>query len=245
MTQHDRLRRPVPERTKPNRGILGMLGQAEGPSAPVDGHPLAPGFTQQPDPRAPLNPEAADYISDSVRAASDVVDEHIRQGHAAAQSLGGASLGAGMLKGLTGQAEGGHLLGSLTRAYSDLAAVWVEVAKSVAGQLGETKPATAPNPAGEAPPMALIVECRGRAETRLDMFRACSDLIAQPMVAQGADMVAISDVTFTPAQGDSAGVLHVVVPQDAQPGRYYGMLLNAADMSPVGAISLNLKGDTP
>lgn len=246
MTQPERLRRPVPERTKPNRGILGALGQAEGPVAPPrEAHPLTPGF-EETETRAGINADSAQYINDSVRAASDVVDAHIRQGHAAAQSLGAGAVGAGVLKGLTGQKDGGQLLGSLTRAYTDLAAIWVEVAKSVAGQIGEIKPGAGDTGHGQAQPVALIVDCRMRAETRLDMFRACSDLIAQPLVAQGAQAVTqIADVSFAPGQADRAGVLHVQVPDDAAPGRYYGLLLDAADMSPVGALSLHLKGQDP
>ena len=51
MTDTERLRRPVPERTRPNRNILGALSQTDGRANGKAGgfgeagmHPLGPGF---------------------------------------------------------------------------------------------------------------------------------------------------------------------------------------------------------
>ncbi|MEH6647179.1 hypothetical protein [Sulfitobacter sp.] len=251
MQEPDRLRRPVPERTKPHRGILGALIQKDGttmasplePSTVQGSHPLTPGHQADP-PEEGVTRDAADFISEGVRAASKVADAHILEGQQTAQSLG-----ASVLRGITRQKDAGNLLGNLTSAYSDLAAVWMEVAQAIAGQITEGKPAapetTAPA-AHEKPPasIALVLDCARRVETRLDMFRSVSNVLPQPLVSSDAEISArVSGVSFTQGQGGQAGILHVLVPADATPGRYYALLLDAASMSPAGALSLRLFDD--
>jgi hypothetical protein len=251
MQEPDRLRRPVPERTRPHRGILGALAQRDGATMvsnsenPADqgSHPLTPGHYADAADEG-VTRDAADFISEGVRAASDVADAHILKGQQTAQSLG-----ASVLRGITRQKDVGNLLGNLTGAYSDLTAVWMEVAQAIATQIAERKPGapeTTPPAANESLPasIALVLDCARRVETRLDMFRSVSDVLPQPLVSSDAGISArISGVDFTPGQEGQAGILHVRVPADATPGRYYALLLDAASMSPAGALSLRLFDD--
>lgn len=237
MTTPERIKRPIPERTKPKRNVLGALGQAEarsaggfqpGASAP-EGHPLGRGFADS----AGLDP-SLQFITDGVRAASDLVDAHIRQGEETARSLGS---GDGKIP-LTNTDVSGLLTG-LVRAYSDVASVWVDVVGSLASKVDLSSLGQGSASAGVASNIGLRIITADMVEAKIEMFRTADAVVPQPLTstAQGAPLQ-ITGVAF------DAGQIAVTVPRGQAAGVYHGLLLSAVDQGPAGVITLTVLGST-
>lgn len=240
MTTPDRIKRPVPERTKPKRNVLGALGQADamadraavpgGSASP--GHPLTPGFVDGADKDPSLS-----FIEEGVRAASDLVDEHIRQGEETARSLGS---GEGKIP-LTNTDVSGLITG-LVRAYSDVASVWVDIVGSLASKVdlsGLTQGDGTPQTVGVPSTIGLRITTADMVEAKIEMFRPATAVQPQPLVSttQGAP-AQITSVAF------EAGQIAVTVPRGQAAGVYHGLLLSTADQSPAGVITLTVLGGT-
>lgn len=245
MDTQERIKRPIPPRTGPRRNVLGALGQTDGRAqggtaqphtppmqAPEDGgHPLGPGFNDG----AGVDPKGV--IDEGVRAASDLVDAHIRQGEETAKSLAkGTSIPLS-------QTDVSGLLTGLVRAYSDVASVWVDIVGSLAqkveglGQGGEG--AAAPGPA-LAPNFGLSLISAGRVETRIEMFKPVPAVTPQPLVSSSVTPPAqITDIAFV---AEAPARLTVEVPADQTPGVYHGLLLSAEDQSPAGVLTITVHG---
>lgn len=247
MPYQDRVKRPVPERTKPNRNVMGALGQAEAtPQDPIrtppnGGHPLGPGFNDpaQPAPNEAIS--AGDHlglIDEGVRAASELVDAHIRQGEETAKALG---KGAASIP-LT-QTDVSGLLTGLVRAYSDAASIWVDLVGSLAQKVEGVGQARAPAAQGavRSAGFGLSISCEGRVETEFEMFRVAGEVVPQPLMPTDDVAAApISEVRFEAGQTGKAGMICVSVPKGQPAGTYHGILLSAADQSPVGVLTLRV-----
>lgn len=256
MTTPERIKRPIPERTKPNRNVLGALGQTDGmlgSAPPIDtpqngGHPLGPGFNE-PRQSAPEDAlagnEHLDLIDEGVRAASELVDAHIRQGEETARALGKGAAGIPLA-----QTDVSGLLTGLVRAYSDAASIWVDLvgslAQKVEGVAHAARPAAPPVSMGSAS-FGLSVTCEGSVEAGYEMFRDADSVQPQPLIvaAPGAPPVQIDKVRFEPGTPGKTGRICVTVPKGQTPGTYHGLLLCAADHSPVGVLTLRVTGMDP
>ena len=249
MENPDRLKRPIPERTKPHRHVLGALGQSDatlqapppGDAGMHGGHPLGPGF----DDALPPGLGDGDLIDQGVRAASDLVDAHIRQGEETARLLG---RGAAAIP--FAQTDVSGLLTGLVRAYSDVASVWVQLIGSLAKNVdGIARPKDMPAPMAAAAPVAAAVGLRiasqSPVEAWVEMFRGAAGLKAQPLVSSdSAPPAQIADVGFDTGTPGAPGMLWVRVPKGQAPGLYHGLLLSAVDQSPVGVLTLRVLAET-
>jgi hypothetical protein len=228
-----RFRRPVPERTQPNRGILGAFGQRNWGAPSEYGHPLGPGFDDAVEGGAPL-----DFLDDQVREASDLIDRHVAE---TVQDRAGQDDGLlGTLSGLYQGANGGDLtalVATLTRTYADAASKWVDIAGSLVEQLSRTR--SQPGPSGDAsglgaagPVLSIRAACP--VEARVEMFRAALALSAQPLGSDDpANAARITDVRV------EDGRLRVTVPADQPPGTYYGLLLEDG-AGPAGVVTVEV-----
>lgn len=251
MKEPQRLRRPVPRRTKPNRSILGALSQTDGlPPVPdpVDGpeaggmHPLGPGFgnSMSADFAAdPLSDSARDYIDRNVRSASDLIDGQIRQGQETAKSLGRSAFSS-----LNGAASDlPALLTGLVRAYSDIGTAWVDIVGALAQKAEAAVPGTA-NGSGNATAMPMIglsVVAGQPVEASLELFRPVQRLTVQPLVATpSGTAVDIREVSFEPDGSDTGGRIRIVVPGGQAAGMYHGLLLSDPEGTPAGAVTLKI-----
>ena len=242
MTQPERIKRPIPERTHPKRNVMGALSQSDallqdapllGSTPETGGHPLGPGFSDTN--RTPTDP--LHVIDQGVRAASDLVDAHIRQGSETAKALGKGASEIPM-----SQTDVSGLVTGLVRAYSDVAAVWVDIVGSLAQKVEGIKGAAPDQPqaATGAPAVGLSISSCGRVETQLDMFRPATQLNPQPLVCAGIVPAAqITDIRF------EAGKIAVTVPTGQVPGTYHALLLSAVDQTPAGALTLRILENTP
>lgn len=242
MNKPDRIKRPTPERTKPKRNVLGALGQEDAmasktappnngqyPNSGVpDGHPLGPGFADG------VTDESLQFIQDGVRAASDLVDAHIRQGEETARTLGS---GEGRIP-LT-QTDVSGLLTGLVRAYSDVASVWVDIVGNLASKIDvsalKSGEGAAPAAGGVASNIGLRITTADMVEAKIEMFRPAEAVVPQPLTATSPDAPPhITQVSF------AANQIAVTVPKGQAPGTYHGLLLSAADQTPAGVLTLTV-----
>ncbi|MFC6636650.1 hypothetical protein GV827_20460 [Sulfitobacter sp. JBTF-M27] len=254
MDNPERIKRPQPERTKPNRNVLGALGQSDAmlgsldaAQSPIDGgHPLGPGFSDPVQKSATYGNAGSDpfgLIDEGVRAASDLVDAHIRQGEETAKSLGKSAAGISLA-----QTDVSGLLTGLVRAYSDVASVWVDIVGSLAHRIDGTGAAKADptQTQGLISTIGLSITSAGSVETGIEMFRPAMDVRPQPLVSTSVTPPAqITDVAFDAGQPGTAGKIRVTVPKGQTPGVYHGLLLSASDQTPVGVLTLRVLGQTP
>ncbi len=251
MKEPQRLRRPVPRRTRPNRSILGALSQSDGlpPIAdPVDGpeaggmHPLGPGFgdAAEADFAAdPLSDSAREYIDRNVRSASDLIDGQIRQGEETAKSLGRSAFSS-----LNGAASDlPALLTGLVRAYSDIGTAWVDIVGALAQKAETAVPGTVNGSrnAADMPMIGLSVVAGQPVEASLELFRPAQRLTVQPLVATPPGNAAdIREVSFEPDGSGAGGRIRIVVPGGQAVGMYHGLLLADPEGTPAGAVTLKI-----
>ena len=249
MENNERVRRPVPDRTKPNRNILGALGQSDAKSGiarPQSNssqtmHPLGPGFSNPDDAKSSTESDgsnASGYIDSSVRAASDLIDAHIRQGQETAKSMkNGRSVDGSLQSNLP------ELLTGLMRAYSDVAAVWVDVASTLTQSIVDTKTEPQRQPRNEQgnSQIGLKVVCNCSVEANIEIHHPSTDLIAQPLVAaNGATMSQINDVNYEAAVDGGFGKICVRIERDQPAGSYHGLLLTAGGEAPAGVLTIRI-----
>ena len=223
MKEPQRLRRPVPRRTRPNRSILGALSQSDGmPSTAdrvgepetADMHPLGPGFGDAAGAdfaADPLSDSARDYIDRNVRSASDLIDGQIRQGQETAKSLGRSAFSS-----LNGAASDlPTLLTGLVRAYSDIGTAWVDIVGALA-QKAETAAPGAANGSrngSDMPMIGLSIKACQPVEASLELFRPAQRLIVQPLVATPPGNAAdIREVSFEPDGTGTGGRIRIIIP---------------------------------
>lgn len=251
MKEPQRLRRPVPRRTRPNRSILGALSQSDGLPPAVDPaggfdagdmHPLGPGFDDMAKAdfaSDPLSDSAREFIDRNVRSASDLIDGQIRQGQETAKSMGHSAFSS-----ISGAASDlPSLLTGLVRAYSDIGNAWIEVVGALA-QKAETDAPTAMNGGGNAADMPMIglsVVAGQPVETSMELFRPAQQLIVQPLVSAPAGVGAdIADVSFESDGSGSGGRIRIVVPAGQPVGLYHGLLLSDPGGTPTGAVTVKV-----
>lgn len=251
MKEPQRLRRPVPRRTRPNRSILGALSQTDGlppVGDPVDNpeadgmHPLGPGFGNPigADFAAdPLSESARDYIDRNVRSASDLIDGQIRQGQETAKSLGRSAFSS-----LNGAASDlPALLTGLVRAYSDIGTAWVDIVGALAQKAENVVPGATSGTGNGAnlPMIGLTVIADQMVEASLELFRPAQRLSVQPLVATPSGTAAdIREVSFEPDGSGTGGRIRIVVPVGQAAGMYHGLLLADPEGTPAGAVTLKI-----
>lgn len=242
-----RARRPIPERTRPRRGILGAFGQADWVHASPRGHPLGPGFdmpTDTPDEIPPSHGLDHDHIRD----AQDLIEQHIRQDTSEPFFDGGgwnSMPDSGIMAGLTallGNARAGDisdLAAQMMRSYSEIAGLWVETAAELRDILTSRagtgpvpdRPEHAAAPAGPAP--VVIVVSPSPVDVQIDMFRTSEIDRIKPLDPDRRDAAQITQVSV------ADGKIRICLSSEALPGLYHGLLLDAAG-GPLGAVTLRV-----
>lgn len=231
-----RLRRPIPERTEPLRGVLGAFGRADwrGGAGDAGAHPL--GFDTGQGGAAGEPPEFADS---DIRAASALIDRHIANNRQA-----DFADGAGIMDQLSRLYANGlppelsDLVTGVTRSYADLLALWVALAGGIRDALkpsadGQGLPAQS-GVAGNVGAPVLSISANRPVEARVEMFRPAGNLTAQPLQPENPALAAaIISITA------EAGRVDIVVPDDQPAGTYHGLLLDQA-AGPAGAVTLRI-----
>ena len=233
-----RLRRPVPERTQPKRGVLGAFGHRDWRTEQgAQGHPLTPGFEDETSGAAGF--AGLDLSDQDVKDASDLIDRHIRQGQE-----NGRGIDTGLFDKLTslyGDGQGPDLtdlIATITRSYSEIASLWVEMAGSLRDLLqsraaGENSAAPQASNDGTPGPV-LCIQSGQKVEASIDMFRHATDLQVQPLTSEiPGDTNVISDVSV------KNGQINLVIPSDLASGTYHGLVLDR-NAGPAGVVTVRI-----
>lgn len=225
-----RQRRDPPERTQPHRGVLNAFGKSGMDHRQPTGHPLGPGFGDgdvQAQTQAQAQAQQA-FGDDAVRDASELIDRHIQEGVAKdqeAQTTGGGMDAMSWLGGLAQSQDLAGIVSQATKAYSEIATMWVELASAIREQVSQTRgdraaADTTPQPTGAAP--ALRLRAATPTEAHVDMLKPGVPVKATPLAADDPDQSArITRVSI------ADGTLSIVVPSDHPTGVYRGMLMDA------------------
>ncbi|MEM7520311.1 MAG: hypothetical protein AAF307_04675 [Pseudomonadota bacterium] len=209
-----------------------------------EGHPLGAGFGRR------TTPEAAPQgvIEEGVRAASDLVNEHIRRGEDAVKALGGGDDARIPLS----QTDLSGLVTGLVRAYSDVASVWVDVIGSLASKIEGVGQGAAPDAAQRPVPafasaIGFRIKTSEMVEAHVEMFRPVGALAPQPLVSTDVTPPQlITEVHFEPGAAGAAGQVSITVPKGQAAGVYHGFLLAAETKAPAGVLTLTVHaGDAP
>ncbi|MEM7472975.1 MAG: hypothetical protein AAF340_16630 [Pseudomonadota bacterium] len=234
-----RLRRPKPERTEPRRNILGAFLQ-NGERRPQTAAPTQSGLENhplglQPDAETGQPPRiASSQNQEDIQAASDVIDRHIRDGKQYEIPVEDGMWSR--LSSLTGgldNADLADLAKLLTRSYSELASVWVEIA----GKLRETINSSpsgstgAPSSSSVFAAPALFIQSPLKLTAKVQMFADGSAAKMQPLMPETGKGEGLSEVSFADDQ------ISIFVPEGTATGRYHGLILSETG-TPIGTVSV-------
>ncbi|MEM6593174.1 MAG: hypothetical protein AAF672_00185 [Pseudomonadota bacterium] len=239
-----RLRRPKPIRTEPRRNILGAFlqnGERGGDKATetasrqtgLDHHPLG----LQPDAETGQQPHlTSNRNQQDIAAAANVIDRHIRDGKQYEIPVDDGMWGrfSSLASGVSTE-DLADMAKLLTRSYSELATVWIEIAGKLREVVGSgAEKAQSSGTGGAIAPPALVIQSAVKVSAKVQMFAAGAPKSVQPLMQEAGDK-GLTGAALTDGQ------IEIFVPQDAQAGRYHGLILGA-DGAPLGAVTLTVPG---
>ena len=248
----ERIQRPRPQRTRPDRNPAEMLRAG-----------------------SPGGRGNADPVSRSVGLGFQIVEQYLEQGRAfAAGAATGAPLpGANMMADLTSR---------MIRTTADLFEVWFQMmdvsgsARAMQNERNGTAPyaaaaapqaagaapyaggvsAAAPSPASAAPTGTGVPSVASTAvAVQVTSSRPATVLVDLRPVAAGAGLVAhalrntderiprITDVAIAPSVDGGPVTVRIALAAELPPGVYNGMVIDEATSLPVGTISVRLEGE--
>ncbi|MDJ0850340.1 MAG: hypothetical protein QNK04_18370 [Myxococcota bacterium] len=238
--QHERIRRPKPERKDPIRGgTFSLFG------APESAGPEEPGATEE---------SAADPVARAVDIGYRVVDDYLRQGQKAARLMAKKSYGP---EALANDVQ--ELTAGLMQYGAELMDLWMQLlgqaatgqAKRPSGEAGaggkapgpstEGSPPAPPRPDVESRPtgsrpvsrVALAVQSPHSTEVDVELdARAGQALIVQELQNPKGG----PPIRGATLEGGERPRLHLVVAPDQPVGTYCGLVLDAATSLPVGNV---------
>lgn len=252
MGQSHRVKRPMPERTDPDRGWRNALGaRQENGAAGAGGSPEG---------QVPQPTEGREASYDAINDAYRVIDEYLRQGQRMAEKIWLPAMGEnGPINDL------GRVFERFMRSAGDMGTAWLEMmgkwssppirrenAQGGAGPFSAGRPHPSRhysdegvNPAAQATPVAGVsvhVESTRGFQIWVDLFdpNDPGDLELKELVAADGSLPSIADVRFEREPANKRVVVRVVVPDGHPPGVYNGMLIARGTHRPRGTISLSL-----
>jgi len=222
MAKKQRLHRPDPERTMPNRRFSTMFRR----DADIDSN-------------AGAAPEAAsDEVGDAVRMGYSVIEEQIRQGQRAAEQITGAPFGLG-----TAATSGKDIANRLMRFTTDLAALHFDLMgvlmqpSGLGGLAGNGAPAQS-----SGSRVSIEIESKRKNKVTLDLWagKHTAALTVPALHSAESDKTPLTDVSFTPGTELAPANLRIVIPDSQPPGVYSGLILDAETSQASGTLSLTL-----
>jgi hypothetical protein len=252
MARRQRVKRPVPERTEPDRSWRGAFG-----ASPDASRPPSQASSAHTDPSAPDRKEASyEAINDAYR----VIDDYLRQGQRMAEQFWLPAMGSnGPMN------QFGPLFERFMRSAGDMGTAWVEmmsqwsspprgieVAQGTAGPFGAGKTTRhSERDFQEGPPrdrpatstgVSVQVESARKFQISVDLLDASEpgDLEIHELVASDRALSPIADVTIEKDASGRRVTVRVRVPKTQPPGVYNGMLLERGTHRPRGTVSLSL-----
>jgi hypothetical protein len=255
MVQKKRVKRPVLDRTEPDRRWSGVARPAGSPREARVTESAAPA----PDGRAAVGRSARAASYDAVNSAYRVVDEYMRQGQRMAEEFWLPVMGGenGPIR------DASKVLERFMRAAGDMGMAWVEM-MNPAGALpsassqsprGTAGPFTAgqqargpegsPEPSGRPSPgrLSVSVQSTRPVELSVDLHGAVheTDLVLKELTPVDRLLPPIQDIALEPVGADGRVTICVRVPDGQAPGVYNGILLERGTSRPKGTVSLSIR----
>jgi hypothetical protein len=248
MAANGRVKRPVPERTEPDRDWRNALDASAGKNG-VNGASHAP---------APA-PERREASYDAVNDAYRVIDEYLRQGQRMAERVW-----LPMIADAAPMADFGRIFERFMRSAGEMGTAWLEmmgqwstpprpteIPRGGAGPFSagrspeRSAPPAQPDRAGKARGgggVSVQVESRRRFEIRVDLFDSddAGGLEIKELVGARSAKDRITGVSVESKPGARKATVRVKVPDGQRPGLYNGMLLDQTSHQPRGTVSLRL-----
>ena len=232
-TGKERIRRPAPQRTEPNRD--GWASDAP-PIAEAEPPQVAPAIEQ--------------IVSDAVRIGYTVIEENLRQGRAAADRFGTGVYGVKDVP-----EDVGQIGRRVMQAVRDLSATWFDFLEAslrdprfaAALKSRPVAPAPAGGKAGGRPPAAkgpVAIACSfpGKpaevVSATLTSPEQLSMLAVPGLHSPDASAPPITSIVFLLAPGGI--VASIRIPPDQPPGTYSGVICDAKTHAPLGTISIKV-----
>ncbi|MGO9833620.1 MAG: hypothetical protein ACLP1X_05340 [Polyangiaceae bacterium] len=252
MAQSERMKRPMPERTEPDRSWRGAFGAATDASRSPSEVASAVEEAQSPDRKG----ASYDAINDAYR----VIDDYLRQGQRMAEQFWLPATGSN-----SPMNSFGPIVERFMRSAGDMGTAWfemmtqwstpprgIEVAQGTAGPFGAGKTTRHSQPgfegegARDVPAtgggVSVQVESTRKFQISVDLFDA-SERGDLELHGLGAAELGLSPITNVLLERDPSSrriTVRIHVPEGQPPGVYNGMLLERETHRPRGTVSLSL-----
>jgi hypothetical protein len=237
MDNHERIRRPDPERIEPKRDPAACFFNAGTGTDPKS----------KPQPKSPTE-ETVDAVAHGVRLGYQVVEEQIREGQRLAQRLRQAA----DLKGVTDSEGLGPLVGRALNVYKDLGALCFDAIEALVRNPAlrqglsrilqgeaESEPGAAPD-ADEV--CAVEVRSSHRTQVTLKLARAPRTSLPHVHALHAPDLAIppLTNVRFFMEPRTGAAMLHVDIPDGQAPATYTGVVVDRTTNEPCGTVCIRL-----
>jgi hypothetical protein len=252
MSEHERLRRPNPARTKPIRDWSHLYSK----SAP---RPSEPGVEGKSEPTLSTLADSEEAINRGVEAGYRVIGEHIRRGQAAAEQFSPHKTNPVPPRDNSQirQDDIQKLLERIFQSVSDLVPFWVELFNTLAAsglsrfstamQRSQAKSAAANGVADTAPPGQIPIEITSvqPARVTLDLYpgAAAGELASYELHATDPRKPPMTEIEFVAGDSEQAGFVKIRVPPDQPAGTYTGVIVDRNSGQPRGTLMVQISSD--
>ena len=231
--KRQRIRRPKPARTAPNRDFSTVLQR--GPSI-TPSEPTAGGSA------GAKRDALSDVVAEGTKLGYSVIQEQIRQGRLIAQQW--SQVGRGSDGGIP---DFSHLLQRMIHLSTDLGALLVDATGMV------TRPQSrAPGPEAQQPggngfavdatssrpntPLSIDIQARGKTRVTLDLagWSAHENLKAPALYSLEGNSAPLTSISF------ARETVRIEIPEEQPPGTYTGVVVDGRTNEPRGTLSVRL-----
>lgn len=229
MKQHERIRRPIPERKEPIRGdALAIFGPPESPSRGAGGERVSAG--------------PADTVVRAVELGYRVVDDYIRQGQNAARLMARRAYGP---KAMINDVQ--DIAARLMQYGAEFMDVWMQLmGQAGVGQAatpasahppGGAEPRTGVRAGSSSPRVAIAIESPLAVEVTVELDPPGGrSLVVQELQAPSGG----PSIAGVAIEGVDPPRLRVRVPPEQPAGTYCGLVLDAETSLPAGTVVLRV-----
>jgi hypothetical protein len=236
MEQQQRIHRPDPVRTEPNRDSAAFIFNATTGGGPK--------LTPEPKKSA----GTPDDVAYGVTLGYQVMEEQIREGQRLAQRLRQAC----DLKDITNSEDISPLVGRVLHVYRDLGAVCFEAAEALLrspalrvalSRVWQGKAENGPEP-DSGTDTVCAVEITSLRPTQVTLKLGRGSRSSSPLVhalhAHDVAIPSLTNVRFTLEPATKVPMLHVNIPDTQPPATYTGVVVDGATNEPCGTLCIRL-----
>jgi hypothetical protein len=236
MDNHERIRRPDPERIEPKRDPAACFFNAGTGTDPKS----------KPQPKSPTE-ETVDAVAHGVRLGYQVVEEQIREGQRLAQRLSHAA----DLNGVSGSEGLSPLVGRALNVYKDLGALCFDAVEALAlsptlrlglSRMLQGKAESEPDSAPGDEVCAVEVSSSRRTQVTLKLARASRTSLPHVHALHASDpaIAPLTNVRFSIDPKTGVAMLRVDIPDMQSAATYTGVVVDRTTNEPCGTVCIRL-----